>query len=244
MKKKESFYPEARFGNFTDIDGTIIFYTRVNGLLKPSNIVLDVGCGKSTIDKENIPFRKYLRTIRGKVTKVIGIDIDKDAGVNPYIDEFRLIKNESWPIDDESIDLIISDSVLEHIDNPEVFFLEAHRVLKNDGYICLRTPNRWGYVALFASLIPNKYHAKILKFTQGEREEEDVFPTLYKCNSIGKIKKMMKKHDFEYVVYGYECEPSYLGFSTIAYRIGVLHQKIAPGFLRDTIIAFGKRLSS
>ncbi len=55
MNKKEIFYPEARFGNFTDIDGTMTFYTRVNGLIKPYDIVLDVGCGKSTIDKEIVP---------------------------------------------------------------------------------------------------------------------------------------------------------------------------------------------
>jgi SAM-dependent methyltransferase len=244
MKKKQIFYPESRFGDFTDIDSTITFYIRVNGLIKPSYIVLDVGCGKSTIPKDNIPIRRYLRTIRGKVTKVIGIDIDKTSENNPYIDEFRLIKDESWPIDSESIDLIVSDSVLEHVDNPEVFFSEAHRVLKNGGIICLRTPNRSSYVALIARLTPNKFHARILKYAQGRRQEEDVFPTLYKCNSIGRIKNMMNKHNFEFVVYGYEDSPSYFAFSIVAYSLGVLYQKIVPGFLRTTIFAFGKKLPS
>ena len=244
MKKKEIFYPEARFGNFTDVDGTITFFTRVNGLLKSSDIVLDVGCGKSTIDKEEVPIRKDLRIIRGKVTKVIGIDIDKEAEGNPYIDEFHLIKNESWPIDDEAVDLIVSDNVLEHVENPAVFFSEAQRVLRIGGYLCVRTSNRWNYVSLFASFVPNNFHAKILKFAQEGRQAEDVFPTLFRCNSIGKIKKMMKNHGFDCVVYGYENEPSYLAFSTIAYSLGVLHQKIAPGFLRRAIFAFGQRLPS
>jgi hypothetical protein len=51
---------------------------------------------------------------------------------------------------------------------------------------------------------------------------------------------MMHEHGFEHVVYGYEAEPSYLSFSKFAYALGVLHQKLAPGFLRPAIFAFGR----
>lgn len=44
MDNKERFYPEARFGGFTDIDGTIAFFNRVNSLIETSSVVLDVGC--------------------------------------------------------------------------------------------------------------------------------------------------------------------------------------------------------
>lgn len=50
----------------------------------------------------------------------------------------------------------------------------------------------------------------------------------------------MKKNGLDCVVYGYEAEPSYLAFSTIAYFFGVLHQKFAPRFLKPAIFAFGK----
>lgn len=46
MDNKERFYPEARFGGFTDIDGTIAFFNRVNSLIETSSVVLDVGCGR------------------------------------------------------------------------------------------------------------------------------------------------------------------------------------------------------
>ena len=42
------------------------------------------------------------------------------------------------------------------------------------------------------------------------------------------------------LVYGYEAEPSYLSFSTIAYFFGVLYQKFAPGCIKPAIYAFGK----
>jgi hypothetical protein len=89
--------------------------------------------------------------------------------------------------------------------------------------------------------VPNRYHTKVTSYVQNNRREEDVFPTVYKCNSIRKLKKMMKNNGFaESVVYGYEAEPSYLSFSRIAYYLGVLHQRLAPRFLCPALFAFGR----
>jgi len=240
MKYEELFYPEARFGGFTDIDGTIAFFNRINSLLDPSFTVLDVGCGRGAYRNDPIPLRRKLRILKGKVSKVVGIDVDDTAHANPFIDEFRLIQEVSWPIENDSVDLIVCDHVLEHIDSPDRFYSEAHRTLKHGGYFCIRTPNRWSYIAIAATLIPNKYHSKVTSVVQEGRKEADVFPTVYKCNSIRRIKNMMKKHGFVCVVYGYEAEPSYLSFSKSAYWLGVLHQRFAPRFLKPVIFAFGK----
>lgn len=242
MDNIKFFYPEARFGGFSDIDGTIAFFNRVNSLLDSSFVVLDVGCGRGAYDQDSVPIRRKLGIIKGKVAKVIGIDVDQNAQDNPFLDEFRLIQGDSlsWPIEQDSIDLIVCDNVLEHIDIPDRFFGEIHRVLKNGGYLCIRTPNRWSYIAIVATLVPSKHHFRIISAIQGGRKEEDVFPTVYKCNSIVKLKRIMKQNGFECVVYGYEAEPSYLSFSKIAYFFGVLHQKFAPGFMKPAIFAFGK----
>ena len=42
------------------------------------------------------------------------------------------------------------------------------------------------------------------------------------------------------MVYGYDAEPSYLAFSRVAYFLGVLWQRLAPGFLRSAIFAFAR----
>jgi SAM-dependent methyltransferase len=244
MTYKELFYPEARFGGFTDIDGTIAFFNRVNSLLDSSFTVLDVGCGRGAYADDPIPLRRNLRILKGKVSKIIGIDVDYTAQDNPFLDEFHLIKEDYWPIENSSVDLILCDSVLEHVNNPNQFFSEAHRTLKDRGYFCIRTPNRWSYIAFFATVIPNRYHSRVISFVQDGRKEEDVFPTVYKCNSIRRLKDMMKNHGFEYVVYGYEAEPSYLSFSKNAYLLGVLHQRFAPRFLKPVIFAFGRLKNS
>jgi SAM-dependent methyltransferase len=244
MNYKESFYPETRFGGFTDIDGTIVFYSRVNSLLDPSFVVLDVGCGRGAYNEDPILFRKHLRILKGKVTRVIGIDVDRRSQQNPFLDEFRLIQGDSWPVDSNSIDLIICDNVLEHVENPEQLFLEIKRVLKSGGYICIRTPNRWGYVALAATLIPNRYHWRVKAVIQDDVKEEDVFPTVFKCNSVRKLRNIMKKSGLQCVVYGYEAEPSYLSFSKMAYLFGVIHQKFAPRFMKPALFAFGRMLGT
>jgi SAM-dependent methyltransferase len=244
MKAEESFYPEVKFGGFTDIDGTIVFFNRVNTLLRPTFTVLDVGCGRGAYGEDPVNIRRDLRIFKGKVAKVIGVDVDPDAGENPYLDEFHLIQGDTWPVPDNSVDLIVCDNVLEHVPNPDLMFMEMRRVLKDGGYLCIRTPNRWSYVALAASLIPNKYHSKVTSVAQEGRKEEDVFPTLYRCNTARKLEAMMKKMGIEGVAYGYEAEPSYLAFSGLAYFFGVLHQKFSPGLIKPALFAFGKMKKS
>jgi SAM-dependent methyltransferase len=236
----ETFYPESKFGGFSDVDGTIAFFSRVNALADSSSVVLDVGCGRGAFCEDPVPYRKDIRNLKGKVAKVIGIDVDQAAESNPSLDEFHLIQGNTWPIESDSIDLIVCDNVLEHIENPDQFFGEIRRVLKNNGYLCIRTPNRWSYIALAATLIPNKYHSKVTTFVQDERKDEDVFPTVYKCNTLGKLRRIMKANGFECAVYGHETEPMYLSFATIAYVFGVLYQRFAPGFVKSSIFAFGK----
>jgi SAM-dependent methyltransferase len=240
MNSQEIFYPESKFGGFTDIDGTVAFFGRVNALLESSYVVLDVGCGRGEYSEDPVPFRRDLRNIKGKVAKVIGIDVDPHAQDNPFLDEFHLLSSERWPIEDSSIDLILCDYVLEHVSDPEQFFAEVRRVLKDGGCLCIRTPNRWSYIAIGATLIPNRYHSKVTSVVQEGRKEEDVFPTFYKCNSTRKLRRIMKKQGFTSVVYSYEAEPSYLAFSKIAYFFGVLHQRLAPRFLKPALFAFGK----
>jgi SAM-dependent methyltransferase len=239
MDFKRLFYPESRFGGFTDIDGTAAFYLRVNALLDPSYVVLDAGCGRGAHNEQAVPMLRQLRAMKEKCRQVIGVDVDEAGSRNPTIDTFHFVKGV-WPLKDDSIDLLLCDNVIEHIARPDEFFSEIRRVLKHGGYLCLRTPNAWNYVAIVSRLIPDRYHARVAAKVQADREEEDVFPTFYSCNSLWKLRSMLTKCGFDHTVYGYEAEPSYLSFSKFAYRIGVLHQRFAPGFLKSALFAFGR----
>lgn len=235
-------YPESRFGGFTDIDGTIIFYSRVHSLLKATSVVLDYGCGRGRYAEDPVSVRKDLRIFKGKCGKVIGVDVDNAAADNPYLDEFHLMTSGSIPLEKASVDLCICDSVLEHVVDIDHFFSELARVIRSSGHLCVRTANRLSYIGLMARLIPNRFHHAIIRRSGGSRSEEDVFPTVYRCNTRRTIRRALTRWGFtSNVVYGYEAEPSYLSFSRLAYFLGVLHQKSAPSAIRPTIFAFAEK---
>lgn len=240
MSYEQDFYPESRFGGFTDVDGTIAFYTRVNELVDESDRLVDFGCGRGAYAEDEVETRRDLRNFKGRVREVVGLDVDPAAEVNPCIDEFHLLDGPTWPIEDESVDMVLSDYVLEHLEEPDVFFSEARRVLRTGGYLCVRTANKWSYPMIASRLIPDELHAKIVSVAQDGRHEEDVFPTVYECNTPGAIEMEFEKHAFDGIAYAYQPEPSYLEFSKFAYWLGVLHQKFAPDVFGPSLFGFAR----
>lgn len=236
-----AFYPESSFGGFTRIDGTVAFYTRVQALAAPQSIVVDFGCGRGAYAGDPVPFRRGLRIFKGKVGQVIGLDANPAAAENPFLDSFHSLDRPRWPLEDDTVDLILCDNVLEHLPEPSAFFREARRALRPGGVVCIRTPNALNYIALLSSLIPNRSHARVLARAKPGLSEEDIFPTFYRCNTLPAVRRALQQHGFKAAVLGYEAEPSYLSFSTIAYALGVLHQKLSPGIFKAAIFAFGRK---
>jgi SAM-dependent methyltransferase len=204
--------------------------------------VLDFGCGRGSYIND-LAFVLDLRILKGKVRKVIGVDVDPSAESNPFIDEFHLLESGSsaWPVSDASIDLILSDWVLEHIEEPDFFFSEARRVLKPGGKLCIRTSNKWSYVSTFARLIPERYHYWILSKIQPGRKCEDIFPTRYACNTPPTIRKKLRMSGFDGIVYGNVAQPSYLEFSCFIYGLGVLLHKMTPKTFAHTLYIFAEK---
>lgn len=234
-------YPEISVGGFTHVDATVDFYARINSLLGPSSVVLDVGCGRGVAADDPVPWRRDLQRLKGKCERVIGADVDADAATNPWIDEFHLIRENRLPLPDASVDVCFADAVVEHIDEVGVFFSECARVLRPGGHLLLRTPNTWNYATIATRLIPNRFHVKVLARVQPGRKHEDIFPTLYRCNTARKIRRELKRAGLEAIVVPYESSPAYLSFSRSLYSLGVLHQRYAPRLFRRTLLAFGTK---
>jgi SAM-dependent methyltransferase len=241
---KLRYYPESRFGDFSDIDQLVVFYTRVRALLKPTDTVLEIGCGRGKHAAERSETRRRLKVLNDACARVIGVDVDPGAAENPFVDEFHLIESgRGWPLPDASIDLAVGDYVLEHVDDPAAFFAECHRVLRPGGYLCLRTTNAASYFGVVARLVPNRLHAPIVQRVYlNPRPERDVFPIRYRCNTVGKVRSMLERQGFDHCVYGYQSDPAHFGFSRVLYALGVLHQRFAPKNIRTAIFVFAHRL--
>jgi SAM-dependent methyltransferase len=239
---RRRFHPESEFGGFTDLDGTVKFYARVQELLPPEGVALDVGCGRGTQEDDPVRVRRDLRILRGKCAEVIGIDLDPAAAENPFVDEFRMIEPDGrWPVESESVDLALADFVVEHVEDPAAFFAEAARVVRPGGHIALRTINARSYVGLASRLVPGRLHVATVDRAQPQRKAEDVFPTLYRCNTRRRLATALDEHGFDAAVYGSEDEPEYLSFNSLAYRLGLLHRRLAPAALRVGLLAWGRR---
>ena len=120
---KEIYYPESEFGGYSRIDGTVAYFSRIQSLVRPDMVALDVGCGRGNAAErfEVNPWEKC-RLLKGRCRHVIGIDVSPAGQQNTLIDEFRQITGDTWPVETASIDLLMSDAVLEHVEYPDRFF--------------------------------------------------------------------------------------------------------------------------
>jgi SAM-dependent methyltransferase len=229
MKKKmpisrsmeEVMYPEFFAGSFSARDCTVAFYTRIDAVLERNAVVANIGAGRgANILADPSPYRRKIQTFSGRVGKVIGIDIDAAIVNNPDLDEAHLISaGSSYPIPDNSVDVIISDHVLEHVEDTESFVREIGRILKPGGWFCARTPTKWGYIGLGARLFPNALHVRLLSKLQPGRYAEDVFPTEYNMNTMKALKRAFPENDWQHCTYGFNGVPGYHANNVFLFKL-------------------------
>jgi SAM-dependent methyltransferase len=181
------------------LDSAHVFLVSAQALAARSKLVAEVGCGRGALVNLDQPGGAW-QDLRGPGRRVIGIDIEEVGAENPVIDEFRLIGQDGrWPLGDGSVDLAVSDFVLEHVTEPEAFVKELGRVLRPGGVFVARTISRHSVLAAFARIIPDGSQARALNHLQPGREERDEFPTVYKMNSRSDLAKLFNR-DFEWAV--------------------------------------------
>lgn len=62
-----------------------------------------------------------MRLLKGKVAKVIAIDVDEAVLDNKASNENIVITGGSFPLLDQSVDPIVSDYMLQYVVNPDEF---------------------------------------------------------------------------------------------------------------------------
>ena len=214
MRKRDvlaALYPERRIAGFSRNDQRITFFNQVNALIRPEMSVLDYGAGRGKWAELEEGYKLALTTLRGKCRRVVGVDVDEAVLENRLVDEsFVTNGTDPLPFEDESFDLILSWAVFEHISNPEFAAAELTRILKPGGWICAWTPSKWSYFAICARFVPQEHHAPLVKWMGSRRRgEEDVFPTVYKMNTLRAIDRLFPRATYENCSYYYNGPPAY-----------------------------------
>jgi ubiquinone/menaquinone biosynthesis C-methylase UbiE len=200
-------------------NGTLAFYSLIRRHVRPDSVVLNLGAGPPTGDKTRI--------LKGEAAEIVGADIDPVVLTNSELDRAVVTDGRSLPFANASFDLVFSDYVLEHVEQPAAFLAEVHRVLKPGASLFFRTPNLFHYIALVSRATPHWVHAAVANRARGLADDaHEPWPVFYRLNTRGTIRRLARQAGFQRAeLQMIECEPVYLMFHTIPFLAGVAYER-------------------
>lgn len=115
------------------------------------NVILDAGCGSGWLSIE----------IAKRGFEVFAIDLSKKqlekAELLSKVEQVNLTLVHASlshiPFRAEMFDSIVSSDVIEHIPLLSIALEELHRVLRNEGNLCITTPNGYGFYEILCDYI-------------------------------------------------------------------------------------------
>jgi len=155
------------------------YKTILGEYLTKAHSALDIGCGDNSI----------LSAYRSADREIWGTDLV----VHPHLQSpewFRKLGTRGQiPFPDATFDVVTCISVLEHVEDGEMFFREVSRVLKPSGFFIGHSISGTHYVTWIRRLLdflPHSAIQLIVKRLYG-RDEADTFPTCYHLNRMTEI---------------------------------------------------------
>lgn len=162
--------------------------------VRPGTRWLDVGAGSSMHDGWIGPTPEELRRRAGVL---IGCDLSPDSLLqNEDVDVKIAADAKSLPFRSDYFDLVTSNMVLEHLPEPLPVFHEVYRVLRPGGCFLSVTPNVLHPVIFVANLFLTKPLRRAIAHRFEGRRLDDIYPTYYRANTIGKISQIAKSSNF------------------------------------------------
>jgi SAM-dependent methyltransferase len=161
------------------------YYEALTALLPSTTAWLDLGCGHQVVPDWVAP-----RIARPSTCMALGIDADFSSLRSHRDLDFRIAANiERLPLKERAFDLVTANMVVEHVRRPERLFVEVQRVLRPGGIFLVHTPNAHGYTTRLARAVPPPLKPLVARLLQGRREE-DVYPTHYRANTLGDLRRL------------------------------------------------------
>ena len=171
--------------------------------------VLDVGGGRKW------QFQDERKNFTG--LHVIALDpSEAQLSYNHDADEkilFAMGTNERAPLDDNSVDLVTSRMVLEHIPNNDFTMREISRILKPGGTFISVMPSKFALFAMINQTMPNWLARKVLFFFMPETKDSCGFKAYYDRTYYPAMNKLLTRYGFSRTEFAFSYSQSgYFGF--------------------------------
>jgi SAM-dependent methyltransferase len=105
-------------------------WLRDRALPEVHGVMLDFGCGG----------RPYENLFRPRLDRYIAADVAQAKGTEIDIE---LIPGEPVPMDDGTVDVVLSTQCLEHVPDVDSYLSECNRLLRPGGILILTAPMQW-----------------------------------------------------------------------------------------------------
>jgi ubiquinone/menaquinone biosynthesis C-methylase UbiE len=208
---RQRFYPDASAS-----DPIAQFTACLDRLVKPTDVVLDIGAGAGELNAHRL---------KGRASRVIGIDVDSRVGGNRQLDSGVRGDICELPFQGSSFDTALSIYVFEHVDRPAELASEIYRVLRPGGLCVSLTPNAFHYATLASRFSPLWFH-RWFNERRG-RSAEDTFPTRYRLNSRRALTRYFTQAGFETVsIDAIEVQPNYLTATAGTFALGIAYERL------------------
>jgi SAM-dependent methyltransferase len=182
--RSQSLFDRYYYSRAAYIGGTELFHQLCRSRLVTGGRILEIGAGPAN------PTTAFLASL-GPVS---GLDVSAEVLANPNLADARVYDGIKMPLPGEAFDLCVSNYVLEHVADPASHFQEVFRVLKPAAAYCFRTPNRWHYVTMAASLVPHSIHLRLAnKLRALDAGAHDPWPTVYRANTRRTLRRLARR---------------------------------------------------
>ncbi len=215
----ERYYPQYR-------SPKLVYQQVLKEHIRPDTVWLDIGCGRRICADDalnaELPRRAHM---------AVGCDRDAHLSRHSSIEHLVLCDASALPFRDGVFSVVTASMVVEHLEDPQQVFDEVRRASRCGGRFIVFTPNRFNYAMLVAAATPYRFHLLWKKLThyvaRGEWRdfEDDVFPTWYRANSVGRLRRLLGRCQFREERLEYLPLAHSFGFIRPLYALSLLFER-------------------